>query len=189
MRTIEPIKEFGPPGADLIGPMPYQVHQTLLDPILPTGLRYYIKSVYLDDLGDDAIQTLVTHSGCMTSPLSLVTLQHYRGAVSRLDPDVTAYAYRNAAFGVTMGAAWTSKDEDARHIAWSRDFHAAMLPLSHGVYMNFMGMDEGEDQVKAAYGEKTYERLVALKNKYDPTNLFRINHNIRPTAQRERWKQ
>lgn len=182
MRVVQPIKEFGPPGADLIGPMPYQVHQTLLDPILPPGLRYYVKSVFLDELEDDAIDTLIDRAGRMTSPLSLATLQHYRGAVSRVDSDATAYSYRNAAFAVTLGAAWTDASEDDTHVAWSRDFYTAMLPLSHGVYMNFMGMGEGEDRVRAAYGEKTYERLVALKNRYDPTNLFRVNHNIRPTG-------
>ncbi|HZS93931.1 MAG TPA: FAD-binding oxidoreductase [Chloroflexota bacterium] len=182
MRAVQPIKEFGPPGADLIGPMPYQIHQALLDPILPPGLRYYVKSVYLDELGDDAIDALVEHSARMSSPLSLTTLQHYGGAVSRVDADATAYAYRNAAFAVTMGAAWTDAGEDDRHIAWSRDFYASMLPLSHGVYVNFMGMGEGEDRVREAYGAKTYDRLVALKNRYDPTNLFRVNHNIRPTV-------
>lgn len=182
LRVVQPIKDFGPPGADLIGPMPYEVHQTLFDPLLPRGLRYYVKSVYLDELSDDALCTLVEHAARMTSPLSLVTLQHYGGAVSQVDPDATAYSYRNAAFAVTMGAAWTDPAEDERHIAWSRDFYAALLPLSHGVYVNFMGMGEGEDRVKAAYGEKTYQRLVALKNTYDPTNLFRVNHNIRPTV-------
>jgi FAD/FMN-containing dehydrogenase len=163
--------------------MPYQVHQSLLDPILPPGLRYYVKSVYLDELEDNAIQTLIDGSARMTSSLSLVTLQHYRGAVSRVDPDATAYSYRNAAFAVTMGAAWTDPAEDPTHIAWSRDFYNAMLPLSHGVYVNFMGMNEGGDRVRAAYGEKTYQRLAELKRKYDPTNLFRVNHNIKPTAQ------
>lgn len=182
MRVVGPIKEFGPPGADLIGPMPYQVHQTLLDPILPPGLRYYVKSVFLDELSDDAIQVLVENADSMTSPLSLATLQHYGGAVRRIDPDQTAYSYRNAGFAVTMGAAWTDPEEDTTHIRWSRDFYDQMLPLSHGVYVNFMGMGEGEDRVRAAYGEKTYERLVALKNRYDPANLFRVNHNIRPTV-------
>jgi hypothetical protein len=182
LRVVQPIKEFGPPGADLIGPMPYEVHQGLLDPILPRGLRYYVKSVFLDGLTDDAIHTLVEHNRRMSSPLSLATLQHYGGAVSRVESDATAYAYRNAAFAVTMGAAWTDPGEDDRHIGWSRDFYAAMLPLSHGVYVNFMGMNEGEDRVRAAYGDRTYDRLVALKNRYDPTNLFRVNHNIRPTA-------
>jgi FAD/FMN-containing dehydrogenase len=183
MRVVQPIKELGTPGADLIGPMPYAVHQTLLDPILPPGLRYYVKSVVLDELDHAHVGRLIEHAGSMSSPLSLVTLQHYRGAVSRVDPDATAYSYRNAGFAVTMGAAWIDAREDHTHIAWSRDFYAAMLPLSHGVYVNFMGMGEGEDRVRAAYGEKTYERLVALKNKYDPTNLFRVNHNIRPTVQ------
>lgn len=182
MRTVQPIKEFGPPGADLIGPMPYEVHQGILDPILPAGLRYYVKSVFLDELGDDAIRDLIDQAGRMTSPLSLATLQQYGGAVSRVDPDATAYAYRNAKFAVTMGAAWTDPKEDETHIGWSRDFYTTMLPLSHGVYVNFMGMGEGEDRVRAAYGEKTYERLVAIKNEYDPTNLFRVNHNIRPTV-------
>lgn len=185
MRVVGPIKEFGPPGADLIGPMPYTVHQTLLDPILPPGLRYYVKSVYLDELEDSSINVLLEHSGRMSSPLSLVTLQHYRGAVSRIDPDDTAYSYRNAGFAVTMGAAWTSPEEDDTHIAWSRDFFAAMLPLSHGVYVNFMGMGEGEDRVRAAYGDTTYEALVRLKDEYDPANLFRVNHNIRPTIRQE----
>jgi FAD/FMN-containing dehydrogenase len=182
MQVVQPIKAFGPPGADLIGPMPYLAHQALLDPILPAGLRYYIKSVFLDELTDEGIDTLIDHAGRMTSPLSLVTLQHYGGAVSGIPSDATAYSYRNAQFAVTMGAAWTQPDEEDRHVAWSRDFYAAMLPQSHGVYMNFMGMGEGEDRVRAAYGEATYDRLVALKNRYDPANVFRVNHNIRPTS-------
>src|SRR5579872_195782 len=181
LEVVRPLKQFGPPGADVIGPMPYTVHQSLLDPILPPGLRYYVKSVFLDDLTDDGMRVLVEHAGRMTSPLSVVTLQHYRGAVSRVDTDKTAYAYRNAAFAATMGAAWTDPAEDETHMRWSRDFYASMLPLSKGVYVNFMGMGEGEDRVRAAYGDKTYNRLVALKDRYDPGNLFRVNHNIRPS--------
>ena len=100
--------------------------------------------------------------------------------VRRVDEDATAYSHRDAAYAVNMNASWT-EGEAEQHIQWARDFSTAMQPLSSGGYVNFLS-NEGEERIKAAYGAAKYERLVDLKNKYDPTNLFRMNQNIRPTV-------
>ena len=118
----------------------------------------------------------------MRSPFSKVLLSHLGGAISRVGHDETAYIHRAAPFLLNINAMWTDPHESEKHIAWARDFWAAMQPFSAGgVYVNFLS-NEGEDRVRAAYDARTYERLVALKNKYDPTNFFRLNQNIKPTT-------
>jgi FAD/FMN-containing dehydrogenase len=111
-----------------------------------------------------------------------VAFQHLGGAVSRVDEDATAFSHRDTAFALAIQTAWLDPAELEKHIRWTREFWMAMQPFSvGGTYVNFLSADDGEDRVKAAYGAK-YERLVALKNKYDPTNLFRLNQNIKPTV-------
>ena len=99
----------------------------------------------------------------------------------RVDEDDTAYSHRTAAFTVNMNASWDPPAEGAQHIAWARDFSAALQPYSAGVYVNFLG-DEGQDRIRAAYSEDKFQRLVALKNQYDPRNFFRLNQNIEPSV-------
>ena len=133
------------------------------------------------DLGDEVIDTLVTHAATATSPLSVVILFPLEGVVSRVGEQETAFGHRNTAYDHVIYSMWTDPQESERHIQWTRDFWTAMQPFSTGVYVNELG-NEGEDRVRAAYLPATYERLIALKNRYDPANLFRLNQNIKPTT-------
>ena len=181
-RALQPLKDFGSPLADLIGPKPFIAHQKMFDSGAPHGNQYYLKTEYLPGFSDEAIETIAAHGAAITSPLSLAAFFHLGGAVSRVDEDASAFSHREAAFALNIQAAWLDPAESDRHIGWTRDFWRAIQPYSTGgVYVNFLSEDEGQDRVKAAYGAAKYERLVALKNKYDPTNLFRLNQNIKPT--------
>lgn len=142
-----------------------------------------MKSEYLSGFSDDAIDVIATYGASITSPLTIVAVQHMGGAVSRVDEDATAFGHRDAAFALTIQTSWRNPAESEKHIRWTREFWTAIRPFSvGGTYVNFMSADDGEDRVKAAYGAAKYARLVALKNKYDPTNLFRLNQNIKPTV-------
>jgi FAD/FMN-containing dehydrogenase len=179
-RVVKPLRNFGPPLVDLIHPMPYPVLQSFLDPTAPPGLQTYWKSHYLNDLSDAAIDMLANPSP-VPSPLSQVHLHHLQGAVSRVGDDETAVSYRNAPFALNVVGMWSNPGENDRQIKWTREFAAAMEPFGDGVYVNFLG-EEGQDRVRAAYGGEKYKRLVALKDRYDPTNLFRLNQNVRPSG-------
>jgi FAD/FMN-containing dehydrogenase len=179
-RALKPLREFGPPLLDAVRIMPYVELQSMLDSGAPPGHLNFWKSSYLNGLSDEAIETLAEYSGAMTSPLSQVHLQHMEGAVRRAGEDDMAFSHRDASCVLNIVAKWKDPKESEKHIKWTRDFEAAMRPYSTGgVYVNFLG-EEGEDRVKAAYGPAKYARLVALKNKYDPTNFFRMNQNIKP---------
>jgi FAD/FMN-containing dehydrogenase len=182
-RAVQPLKEFGSPLADLIGPKPFMAIQTMFDSGAAPGNQYYLKSEYMFDFSDDAIDAIVAHAARITSPLSLAAFFQLGGAVSRVGENDTAFSHRDAAFALNIQASWVDPEESDEHIQWTRDFWTALQPFSTGgVYVNFLSEDEGEDRVRAAYGAVKHERLVALKNKYDPTNLFRMNQNIKPTA-------
>jgi FAD/FMN-containing dehydrogenase len=182
-RIVRPLKEFGSPLVDLIDPKPFTTHQATFDAGAPRGNHYYVKSEYLSGFSDDAIDTIAAYGASVTSPFTIVAFQHLGGAVSRVDEDATAFNHRDAAFALAIQASWTNPAESEKHIRWTREFWTAMRPFSlGGTYVNFVSADEGEDRVKELYGAAKYERLVALKNKYDPTNLFRLNQNIRPTV-------
>lgn len=181
-RIIRPLRAFGPPEVDLVGIKPYTEVQTLLDAANPRGWLNYWKAEYLTGYSDEAIDTIVDYAERKPSPSSKILLSHLQGAISRVGHDETAYIHRAAPFLLNINAMWTDPHETDKHIRWARDFWAAMQPFSAGgVYVNFLS-NEGEERVRAAYDPKTYERLVALKNKYDPTNFFRLNQNIRPTT-------
>jgi FAD/FMN-containing dehydrogenase len=182
-RAVQPLKAFGAPLVDLISPKPFMALQTMFDAAAPHGNQYYLKTEYLPGLSDDAIETIAAYGATITSPLSLAAFFHLGGAVSRVAEQDTAFSHRDAAFAMNIQASWLDPQESDEHIRWTRDFWEAMQPFSTGgVYVNFLSEDEGEDRVRAAYGATKYERLVALKNKYDPTNLFRLNQNIKPTV-------
>jgi FAD/FMN-containing dehydrogenase len=180
-RLTRPLKAFGTPVADLIGPKPFTDHQKLLDAGQPPGRHYYWKSEYLPGLSDAAIETTVSYARRLSSPLTAVLIMQLGGAISRIDEGSTAAGNRAAAFVLNINTSWVDPNESSKHIQWTREFWAAMRPFSTGgVYMNFLSADEGEERIRAAYGAN-YDRLVALKNRYDPTNLFRVNQNIKPT--------
>jgi FAD/FMN-containing dehydrogenase len=180
MRALQPLKHFGSPVADLIEPMPYSDMQALVDAQWSAGAHNYFKSSYLRSLNDGAIETLLEAHERAVSPDSKIQLYHLGGAAARVGADETAFPHRKAPHLLNIAARWTDPAESDIHVSWARELHAAMTPFATGaVYVNFLG-DEGHDRVRAAYGERTYRRLVELKLSYDPMNLFRINQNIPP---------
>ena len=180
-RALRPLRSFGHPVADLVAPMPYTALQSGSDAAYPDGQQNYWKSHYVDEITDGVIATLVEHAPRMTSPQSSFYFQHLGGAISRPGIDTAAFGHRHAGFDFAILTVWQDPAEDAEHLAWAREFAAAMQPHATGVYVNNLGV-EGSDRVKAAYAPATYERLVALKNAYDPTNVFQLNQNITPSA-------
>jgi FAD/FMN-containing dehydrogenase len=180
-RALAPLRAFGPPVADLIEPMPYSAWQTALDAGFPPGQQVYWRSDFITELTDGAIDTLVEQYRKITSPTSALVLEEFGGAVRRVGAEETAFVHRQAEFNLAIIGKWSDPSESEQHIAWARETHAAMKPYSHGTYVNYLG-DEGQDRVRAAYGDAVYNRLVAVKNRYDPKNLFRVNQNIRPVV-------
>jgi FAD/FMN-containing dehydrogenase len=139
----------------------------------------YLKSDHLADLGDPVIDVILAQARNVTSPQSLVLVFPLGRTVARVAEGATAFGHRRAEWDYVVYSMWTDPAEAERHVAWARAFAAAMQPFAIGAYVNEM-VDEGEERVRAAYPPETYRRLVALKTKYDPTNLFRLNQNIKP---------
>jgi hypothetical protein len=164
--------------------MPYTQVQKLFDEAWGIGRHYYIKAPFVQDISDDAIDILIAHFAHVTSPLSLVVFFQKGGAMRRGPYDQTAFGHREAHYALIITAMWLAPGESEKHIHWARELATAIEPCSSGSeYVNDLGReaDEGIDRIKASYGAN-YARLVALKNTYDPTNLFRHNQNIRPTG-------
>lgn len=179
-QAVKPLREFGPPLADIIGLKPYKAFHTMFDIDVPPGLLVYWKSGYLGSLNDDAIDTIIAHAWNTRSPRSMTILGHLGGALSRVGVDETSFGDRYGKYAIMINSMWTDPQESDEHIRWAREFFASTEPFSTGgVYVNFLG-NEGEKRIKAAYGPANYERLVMLKNKYDPTNFFSLNQNIKP---------
>jgi hypothetical protein len=181
-KVLRPLREFGPPLADQLGPSPYAALQGISEHFNPRGYRNYLKTNYLKDLSDEAIDLLVERYMRVPAPFSHIVVEHMGGAVGRMDPQATAYNYRDAQYNFLIVGIWNEAAEDERNIQWVRDLWQALQPFSTGnIYVNYES-DVGVDRVQAAYGAAKYARLVALKNTYDPTNVFRLNANITPTV-------
>jgi FAD/FMN-containing dehydrogenase len=183
-RALRPLRSFGRPLADFVAPMPYTTLQTGSDAAYPSGQQNYWKSHYVDEITDGVIATLMEHAPLMASPQSSFYFQHLGGAIGRQRIEAAAFGHRDAAFDFAILTVWQDRAEDAEHLAWARDFAAAMQPYATGVYVNNLGV-EGADRVRAAYAPATYERLVALKDAYDPDNVFRLNQNVMPSRARQ----
>jgi hypothetical protein len=182
-RVIAPLRAIGTPIADMLRPAPYLFFQSMLDGGAPHGMHYYWKSHRVATLSDEIIDDLVERTACITSPFSQIGGWVMGGAVSRVAPDATAVGAREEGFEFNIAAAWQPSDPDPdRHTAWVRDAWEAMLPHSVGIYVNFIS-DEGDAGVEAAYGARL-RRLTVLKDRYDPTNFFRMNANIAPSGYR-----
>jgi FAD/FMN-containing dehydrogenase len=179
-REVEPLRRFGAPLADLVAPMPYTALQTASAASYPNGQRNYWKSHYVDEITEEMIDRLMEHAPRMASPLSSFYFQHLGAAIGRPGPDAAAFGHRDAVFDFTILTVWQDPGEDDEHIAWAREFHGALQPYATGVYVNNLGV-EGADRVRAAYAPETYARLVALKDRYDPENVFRLNQNVAPS--------
>lgn len=184
-RILKPLREFGPPVADMVGPMPYVKVQQMMDEAFPAGRQNYWKSNFLKGLDSGAIETIIDHVAKAPSPFSAVAIEQFSGAVNRIGMEDTAFNHRGARYNLLIVGVWPDPAAKAANVKWVRDLWDAMEPYSSGsVYVNYLGQenDEGADRVRSAYGPDKYERLAALKNKYDPTNLFRLNQNIKPTV-------
>ncbi len=177
---VAPLRAFGEPALDLLGPIPYCVLQQMFDDGFPAGRRSYWKAGYLGEVTDGAIDTYVANTSPVPSPFSIVECQALGGAFAHEPDGGTAFAHRDAAFVYNVIACWEGPEHDESQIAWARSFDEAMRPhATGGVYVNYLG-DEGTDRVRAAYGPERYARLVAVKAKHDPHNVFRLNQNINP---------
>ena len=179
-RVLRPLRQFGPPAVDTIAPSPYARIQNLLTEILAPGFCHYWKSGFLRSFSDDAIETLVDFFAAdVPSPFAAVAIEHLGGAIGRVGERDTAFSHRRAQYSCLVLRAWRDPAASQANVAWGRSCYAAMEPfLEEGVYVNYLG-DEGESRVRAAYGAN-YQRLAALKQTYDPTNVFRGNQNIQP---------
>jgi FAD/FMN-containing dehydrogenase len=180
-EVIRPLRSFGPPLQDMLGPMPYVAQQCLTDAALPAGSHYYTKGGFLADLPDHAIEVFAEYVATKPSPLSAVLIQTVGGAASRVDPAAMAFSHRRFPYAPVIVSQWLDAADSEAHVRWARDFWRALQPFAGGgVYVNDLGPDD-EDRVRLAYGAN-YERLAALKKKYDPHNFFRLNPNIKPPA-------
>lgn len=183
IEAMRPLKEFGQPVADTIVPKDYTAFQTFLDGGQPFGRRYYWKSDEAGDLGDGLQGALKNSAAATTSPLSAILMLQMGGAPSRVPADATAVGVRSARYALVYQGAWIDASEDQRHIGWVRASAAAGAPYSSGApYINIISADEGDARVRAAYGGALYERLAAIKRRYDAGNILRGNLNIPPAA-------
>jgi len=179
-KAAAPIKAFGPPVMDMMGPLPYAVQNSLLDAAFPRGALNYWKSSFLTDLSDGAIDVLVDRAAACPSPMSQIVIEHFHGRASRVPAADTACAMRVNGFNVVIISQWTDPRENAQHIAWCRDTYTALQShMAPTRYVNYLGDDETGDPAAVAYGPN-YARLRELKSRYDPDNVFHVNVNIRP---------
>ena len=181
-RALGSLREFGPPVADMIRPMLYSELQQMLDASYPPGLYHYWKSSFLANLSDEAVDTLVAHFLKAPSPQCHVIIEQLGGAIRRVARDETAFYHRDMLHDLLILGVWTKPDEKEPCVNWARKlWHAAQPFCGEGAYVNYLGQEAEESaaRVKAAYASN-YPRLKALKQKYDPTNYFRLNQNIQP---------
>jgi FAD/FMN-containing dehydrogenase len=180
-RVVQPLRDFGSPIVDGIKIKPFAEHNSALDAGQPNGMQYYWKSEYVTEIADDAIETLVAFAANMTSPYSRLAVFQLGGAIKSYDEQAMAVSHRNAEYVIAINTGWADAQDNEKQMRWTRDLWTAIRPFSSGgVYVNFLSADDGEDRVRAAYGEAKFERLVQLKSKYDPQNLFQVNKNIKP---------
>jgi hypothetical protein len=181
-EVFRPIRNFKKPALDFVGPIPVPALQSMFDPIYPPGLQWYWKADFVNDLSDEAIDLHIKHGNQLPTMQSSMHLYPINGAVSRVPGNATPWNYRNATWAEVIIGVDPDPGNRDKIISWAKEYWNALHPFSAGgAYINFM-MEEGEDRIKATYGSN-YERLVMIKNKYDPGNLFRVNQNIKPTVE------
>ena len=183
-RVLAPIREAVQPLMDIVQPMPYVALQSMLDAGGPPGTRAYMKAEFIEDLSDEAIEKLVAHGAGRPGPMTQLLLEPLGGAIARVGEDDTALGRRQVPWCYHALALWMEPDEatEQAQVAWARELAADLAPHTvPGVYLNYTS-DEGDERVRSSFGEERYARLVAVKDRYDPGNLFRLNQNVRPSA-------
>ena len=179
-ETFKPIRAFKKAALDLVGPLPQPALQSMFDALYPPGLQWYWRADFVNELSDEAIAQHIRFGNALPSTHSTMHLYPINGAASRVGKHDTAWNYRDATWAQVMVGVDPDPANNEKTISWTKSYYDALHPYSAGgAYVNFM-MDEGEERVKATYGDN-YERLVAIKDKFDPNNLFRVNQNIKPT--------
>lgn len=178
-EVFKPIRAVKTPALDFVGPMPVPALQTMFDGLYPPGLLWYWKADYVKNLNDESIRLHAKYGAGMPTPLSSMHMYPVNGAASRVGKNDTAWNYRDANYAVVIVGIDPDPANKEKIVNWTKDYWTALHPFSEGgAYINFM-MDEGEDRIKATYGDN-YEKLTEIKAKYDPANLFRVNQNIKP---------
>ncbi len=179
-HELAPFLGFGSPIVTEVGPMPYPVMNTILDAAYPDGLCNYWLSSFTTGLSDGLIETAVEAFARVPSPMSAVLLEHFHGAVCRVGQTDTAVPHREEGWNLLLPSIWPDPTENDANIAWTRETHAALAPhLDERRWLNYLADDQGVDAVRGAYGPN-YDRLVELKRRFDPENVFHHNHNIAP---------
>jgi len=178
-RVVRPLKAFGAPVLDLCAPKPFLAHQAMFDPSFPSGWWYYFRSCDVAELTDDIIDITFEHSMRIDSPLTAFPIWQMGGAIARVGEDETAFNGRAAGYAFNINAATETAEGFDEEREWVRSFWSALEPYHTSVYVNFL-MEEGEERIRQAYGTEKYDRLKALKRKYDPDNFYRLNQNIPP---------
>jgi len=180
-RDIAPLRAFGSPVITQVEPMPYPVMNTLLDGAYPRGALYYWKSSFLSKLDDALFDTAVEQFASTPSPMNGILFEHFHGAVSRIGPTDTAMPQRGPGYNLLIPSTWMDPSETDANIAWTKETYDAFSPhFAEGRWLNYLGDDEETDAVRAVYGPN-YDRLVEVKRRFDPDNVFHLNHNIDPT--------
>jgi FAD/FMN-containing dehydrogenase len=178
-RALQPFHDLAPVVAEHVGPMPYPALNSAFDALVPPGLQHYWKANFVTELTDQAIEAHLAHGPKVPAVNSTVHIYPINGACHRVAPDATAFAYRDATFATVIAGMWPDPTQNEANVSWVRDYYDATAPLSEeGGYVNFMA-DDDQDRIKANY-RGNFERLVDIKRKYDPDNLFHLNQNIRP---------
>jgi hypothetical protein len=178
-QTLSPMKQISQPLANFVGPMPFPVLQTLFDPLLPSGLQWYWKGDFVNELNDDAVKLHIKYGSELPSQLSTMHMYPIDGAPNRVGKHDTPFSYRDAKWSMVIAGIDPEPANKERITKWAKEYCEALHPYSAGgAYVNFM-MEEGPSRVEATYRDN-YKRLSEIKRKYDPTNLFRVNQNILP---------
>jgi FAD/FMN-containing dehydrogenase len=181
-RVVAPLREVAQPVVDMVQPMPYTALQSMLDDGGPKGIRGYFKAEFMEEMDDEAIEKLVRHGARRAGPMAQLLMEPMRGAISRVGEDDTALGRRDVRWCYHALAMWMEPDAETAnaHVEWARSLADDLQPhTTDGVYLNYIS-DHEEERIRSTFGPK-YDRLVALKDRYDPDNLFRLNQNIRPS--------
>jgi hypothetical protein len=176
---VKPMREITPSHGEAIGMNPWANWQASFDALVAHGARNYWKSHHLKELSDGCIDKILEFAATLPSDECEVFIPHMEGVPSRVSENETAFAHRRTPFLLNLHTRWREASDDKKCLSWAKEMHTATQPFAKGVYVNFLSQ-EGEDRVKEAYTPEEWQRLVNVKKKWDPNNLFRINQNIRP---------